>query len=198
MVGIIGLVAGIAPVIALIIFGIILLKTGKSQNVATWVMWLLLDIVIAGSMLSAGNKEAWLPIGFVIGAFFVTAVLISKGNWKWGFVEITCAIGSAIAMILWYFSSPGGSVIVSCLAMWIASVPLIRDTWKSPDPSLWWFWGTAAISALVTVVVAKSWNIEDRFFPASACIFNSLMTILVLRKCRLRVRRIPSACNPFN
>lgn len=178
---VVGLMSGIAPVIALIVFGIVLLKTGKSQNVATWLMWFILDVAITVNMFSAGNKEAWLPLGFAVGAFFVTAVLISKGNWKWGFVEITCAVASTAAMILWHFSSPNAAVVISCVAMWIASIPIIRDTWKMPDRSLWWFWGTAAVCGLITIVVAKSWSIEERFFPASVCTFNSLMTILVLR-----------------
>jgi hypothetical protein len=177
---IIGVITGCLPIVATLIFGIILTKQSTNQNAASWAMWSVLNAVIAFGMFGKGNKDAWLPTGYTVGTLFVALILIGKGSWHFGFVETTCAVGATIAMIFWLFSSPNGATVIGCVAMWIASVPILRDTWIHPDPTFWWLWCTGAVAALSAILLAPRWSIEHRLFPTSSFIFNAWMTAFLL------------------
>ncbi|MBX4197862.1 hypothetical protein KW782_00840 [Candidatus Parcubacteria bacterium] len=176
-----GVIAGLTPSIVLIPFGIKLLKSNTPMNVATWLMWGVLSFVITLSMFAAGNKDIWLSAGFTLGSVFISIILLSKGKWSWGYVETICAVGAAVAMLLRYYSAPKGAVIACIIAMWLASIPLLCDLWKQPDPTTWWVWAIITIAAVVTLITAKAWTIQDRAFPVSSIIFNTLLVVLNLR-----------------
>jgi hypothetical protein len=182
VVKILGLIAGITPIVALAVFGIKLSKAKTSLSVATWLMWTVLNTILMTSMIAAGNTEAWLPAGFAVGSLFIAIILLTKGNWKWGSTETTCAVGAAVTMALWYASGPKLAIIAGCIAMWCASGPLIRETWENPDWRFWWLWTASWVAALVAMFVAKAWTIEDRCFAASSFLFNFLMMCLSLRQ----------------
>lgn len=175
------LLVGIVSIVNLIVFSVKLAQKSVSQNIATWLMWFVLNSIIALGSFASGNRAPWLPFGFAVGAVFVSIILFKKGNWKWGFVETVCAIGSIVAMVVGYFLEPKWAVVASCTAMWIASVPLIYDTMIAPDPTFWWMWATSTVCATVTLALTDSWSIGERLFPISSVIFNGGMTFLTLR-----------------
>ncbi len=179
-----GVLSGALPFAAALMYGLRLRKISRSENsnLASWTMWAVLNFIIAFSMFAAGNTEAWLPVGYTASCVFIALTLLTRGTWKWGYVETVCALGSLIAIMLRFtVSSDNGAVMVSCLAMWIASGPIIRDAWKEPDFGSWWLWASGAVSAILALYVAPEWSIEGRLFPTSSLLFNGIMTILCAR-----------------
>lgn len=174
------LIAGIAPVFALIVYGVQLMHSTEPQNAASWVMWTVLNSIVAGSSLRAGNKDVWLSLGFAIGNAFVAIVLISNGSWGWDVTASKCALGAAAAMLLWKFASPTSALVAAVAAIWIASIPLVRFTAFNPNPSLWWFWGTPLVCGIISFFAAEKWTLAHRLFPASTIIFTTLMTVLTM------------------
>jgi hypothetical protein len=64
--------------------------------------------------------------------------------------------------------------------MTIAGIPTMYDAWTNPNPVSWWLWGGVAFSCILSCYGAKSWTIEERFFPSSSFVFNLTMLVLVL------------------
>ncbi len=180
-----GLAIGVVSTLALVALGLTFYRSKENYNPVTWAMWLVLNLVIVGGSVAAGNHDAWLSFGMVVGTFFVAAILVMKGRWKWGTTESICAVGIVVAMIAWYLASPKGAVVLAALALWIASVPLMIDTWHKPNRGILWFWIVMCLVSIGAVAAADSWTVEDRFFPMSSVLFSftlSLLTVLRSRK----------------
>lgn len=177
----IGFLGGLMAAIIIATFGIYLAMNDVRQNVVTWIMWTILDVIILVTSLSAGNKRPWLPIGYTLGSILVTIIIITKGEWQWGLVETISVIGVMIALIIWKKSGPKFAVIASTLTLTIAGIPAMYDAWLYPDPASWWLWGGVALSCILTCYGARAWTIEDRFLPCASFIFNASMMIFVLR-----------------
>lgn len=177
-----GIVSALTPLVAAMVYGVRLRRMAGSPNIASWFMWGVLNCIIAFSMYAAGNKNILLPVGYTCSSLFVTSILFSKGNWKWGYSETVCALGSLAAILFRFGISPSGAVVVSITAMWIASIPIIRDACNEPDLGSWWLWAAGAAASVIAIVLARSWSIEDRWFPVSSFLFNGGMTFLSLRR----------------
>ncbi|MEK7390809.1 MAG: hypothetical protein AAB635_01590 [Patescibacteria group bacterium] len=177
----IGLIGGLISAVVIVAFAIYLATNSIPQNIASWIMWTILDTLILISCLAAGNKRPWLPAGYTLGAFLVTLILLTRGVWHWGTVETISAIGATAATACWWKLGPKSAIIASTLAMTLAGIPAMNDAWFRPDPASWWLWGGVAFSCALSCYGAKAWTIEERFFPCSSFIFNTTMTILVLR-----------------
>lgn len=177
----IGFLGGLISTIVVVAFGIYLAVNDVHQNVVTWIMWTILDVIILLTSLAAGNKQPWLPAGYTLGSFLVTAIIISRGDWQWGIVETISIIGVLVAIIFWKKSGPRSAIVVSTLAMTVAGIPAMRDAWLAPDPGSWWLWGGVAFSCILSCYGAKAWTIEDRFMPCASLVFNITMMVFVLR-----------------
>lgn len=177
----IGLFGGIFSAITIIAFAIYLATNDVSQNIASWIMWTILDTLILLSSIAAGNKRPWLPAGFTLGALLVTIIIFSKGVWHWGTVETISAIGAGVATICWLKLGPKPAIIASTVAGTVAGIPSMYDAWVQPNPASWWLWGGVAFSCTLSCYGAKAWTIEERFLPCASFIFNIAMTVLVLR-----------------
>ncbi|NQV88308.1 MAG: hypothetical protein HQ402_01990 [Parcubacteria group bacterium] len=176
-----GIVGAIIPAVTIIAFALHLLMKEIQLNVVSWILWTILDIVLVITAIAAGNKRPWLPIGYTFGAAFVTIILWSRGLWEFGFAEGISVLGVVAALVVWRFVGAKGAIITASIAMTIAALPQAYDFWITPNPSTWWLWAFVAIGCFLSIVGARSWTIEDRFFPVASGLFNLSMTILVLR-----------------
>ena len=120
--GIIGMVA-----YSLLIIGII--KSKAQQNFVAFLLWAMLDsIATITTMLKGGNY--WLSLSNASGAFIVAILLAIKKQISWSFIETITAILVIICLVVWYFAGAKQGIIASSLAMVIASIPQMVDTYK--------------------------------------------------------------------
>lgn len=144
-------------------FGIWLLAQPNSQslNVASWVMWTLLDGVIVMLAIraekeklkknpSAEFKPPYLFIGWTVAATLVTIGMLWNGAvWQIGFAEIVSMIVVMVATYLWWTNKWGMGLIACAIAMFVAGIPQVVSFWSAPAPSTWWLWaGTVVACAL--------------------------------------------------
>ncbi|MFO0718847.1 MAG: hypothetical protein U0522_02380 [Candidatus Paceibacterota bacterium] len=177
----IGLIGGLISTIVIVAFAVYLMVHDLPQNTASWIMWTVLDALILVGCVAAGNKRPWLPAGFTLGALLVTIILLGKGTWHWGLVEMISAIGMAVAVICWWRSGPKLAIVACMTAMTIAAFPAMYDAWLKPNSESWWLWAGVAFSCVLSCYGAKKWTIEERLIPCGCFVLNTTMTVLVLR-----------------
>ena len=150
--------------------------TSLVQNSVSWILWGALDFISLLTAYYAGNKKPWLQIAFVVGALTVVSVLLVKGTWSWGIVEILSVIGVVISLLVWWKIGPTAGVIASTIATDIAGLPAMHDAILLPsDPSSAWMWGIIAISAICLLISTEKWTVKDRLYPTSTLVYNALM-----------------------
>ncbi|HEY4518000.1 MAG TPA: hypothetical protein VJG48_00055 [Candidatus Paceibacterota bacterium] len=175
-------VGGVLASLTILGFGLSLFSSNVEQNVVTWIMWAILDVLVLSSSLAAGSKGSWLlPAGYTAGATLTALVLVRKGVWAWGDVESLCAIGVAVSVLIWRAVGPKWAIVALTVAMTIAGIPEAYHEYVSPQPASWWLWAIVAFSCALTALSTKEWTIKERFFPIASLIWNGMMTILVLR-----------------
>src|ERR1700722_13255992 len=58
-------------------------RNGAGQSFSTWLLWSILDSILAAStMIRHGNYFS--PLGYAIGGWILTALLISRNRFEWG------------------------------------------------------------------------------------------------------------------
>jgi len=174
-------IGGVLSFLSILSFAVMLTVEDVPQNIVTWILWFLLDVVVMLSIIASGNKRPWLAMSFVFGAFSVSLILISKGMWKWGLVETLAVSGCVFSLIVWKAIGPKAAIIASTMAMLIAGLPATYDAWMFPNPASWWLWTGVAFGGLLNIFGAKGWTIQDSFLPIGSFLYNILMTVLVLR-----------------
>jgi len=179
-------IGGLISAVTLIAFALYLMAHDVKLNIATWVLWTLLDIILVmtgrEALLRQGKNEwPWLPIGWTTGAAIVTIILLTRGQWQWTWTETLTVIVTAIAAGHWRATSNArAGIVAATLAMTVAGIPSAMLAWNHPDPSSWWLWAGVSVSCFFTLAGTKEWSIEERFLPVASFMFNGLMTALVL------------------
>src|ERR1035437_856764 len=126
------LVAGIIGIVASIplLFGIY--KNKVELNFAAFMLWALLDAIAAITIiLQHGNYK--LVLGYAFSASIVAISLAIKKQVKWSWIETLTTGLVVICLFIWYKSGDKAGTIVSSLAVIIASIPQIIETFLKPE-----------------------------------------------------------------
>ncbi|MBC7827827.1 MAG: hypothetical protein H7122_08780 [Chitinophagaceae bacterium] len=162
-----------------LIIGIV--RNKIEQSFVAFMLWAMLDIIATITTIIAGGNY-WLPLSNAIGASTVAILLATKKQVAWSWVETITAILVVVCLILWYVLGEGAGIVSSSIAVVIASIPQMVDTYKKP-------WATPTIIYLVflsanilSLVAGKSWNIEERFYPACAVFLCLVIAAFSMRR----------------
>lgn len=155
-------------------------------NLATWLMWVVIDTALLVSIISAGNKRPWCMIGFETGACVITAIAVIKlvlgqGQWSWGSTESLAALCVISALIVWKQTSGVVGIVSITAAMYVAMIPTFVNQWQNPvgqDPI---FWGACSLGCALEFI-GKPKSISQAFFPACGTVFNGLAMVLSFRQ----------------
>ncbi len=155
-------------------------------NLATWMMWVVIDTCLLISIVSTGNKRPWSMIGFETGACVITSIafvklLMGHGQWSWGGTESFAALCVIAALAVWKLTGGNGGVIAITAAMYVAMVPTFVDQWNNPIGQDPWFWGACSLGCVIEFI-GKPKTISQAFFPACGTIGNGLACFLCLRQ----------------
>lgn len=158
--------------------------TGKiTQNMATFILWGLLDGIAAGSIFLEGGNF-WLPMFYSLGCVFVIASILKSGSMKWTWLETFISILVAICIIVWLLVGNTWATIVSTLAVVIASVPMIVDLWLKPADSAPFTYSAFVLANFLAFLAGKDWSIAERFYPGVCTILTLSFVVLAFRKFR--------------
>lgn len=171
--GIIGIAAYL-----LLIAGIV--QSKARQSFVAFLLWAMLDTIATITIiLKEGNY--WLSLSNALGAAIVAFLLALKKQVSWTWVETTTAILVIICLNVWYFAGAKEGIIVSSLAMVIASVPQMLDTYKNPGetPAIVYIIFLAA--NILSFIAGKEWTIEERFYSGCAIFLCAVIVVFSLK-----------------
>lgn len=158
-----------------------ILKGEVKQSFATWTLWVLLDaIALVSTILEKGNFL--LLVSYVIGGTLVTATLIHKKQFKWTWFEWLTLALVIVCLVVWKVSGSKTAIVASTLAVFIAGVPQIVESWQKPDKQTALIYFGYIIANSLSLMAGKSWTIEERFYPAVCVILCTLIGIASLHR----------------
>jgi hypothetical protein len=174
------IIAGVAGFCAYIPLVVGIWQNKAEQSFAAFFLWAMLDtIAMVTTILQGGNF--WLPLSNVVGSSTIALLLIFKKQVSWSWIETMTAILVFICLIIWYTAGEQAGIISSSLAVVIASVPQMVDTYKNPA-------GTPLIAYLIflaanilSFAAGHDWSIEERFY-AGCAVFLCLVIVLFSRR----------------
>ncbi len=160
-----------------------ILTKGVPQNLATWILWVLLDAVAAGSMfVGAGHGNYQLPTAYVVGGSVISWCIRKSGTVKWTWFETLVSTMVVVAIVAWKLLGPDFATILSTTGMAIATIPQVKDSWQEPEKSpIFTYLGFTLVNGL-SVIGGKSWTIEERFYPTVCAELCVLVVLVSLRR----------------
>lgn len=156
--------------------------TGKvNQSLATFILWGLLDGIAAVAAYREGGNW-FLPAFYTIGCLAVIACLLKARSIVWGMLETIISVMVLICIVAWIKTGNDTAIVISSLALAIASSPQLVDAWKAPAKvPLLTYVGFTVANVLATLA-GKDWSIAERFYPGIAALTTLAFVALAARK----------------
>jgi hypothetical protein len=174
-------VAGIVGVLCYVPLIIGLLKNKIEQSFAAFMLWAMLDIIATvTSIMADGNY--WLPLSNAIGASTVAVLLATKKQFSWRWIETITAILVIVCLVLWYTLGEAAGIVASSLAVVIASIPQMVDTYKKPSATPTAIYTVFLVANILSLSAGRSWTIEERFYPACAVFLCLVIALFSMRR----------------
>lgn len=173
--------AGVIGIGAYLILILSLLKTKMEQSFAAFLLWAMLDGIAAiTSVLSDGNY--WLPMSNAIGSAAITILLVFKKQVRWSRVETMTTILVIICIVVWQTAGERAGIIASSLAVVIASIPQMVETYNKPEATPISAYIVFLVANILSFFAGNSWTIEERFYAACSIFLTAVIVIFTLRK----------------
>lgn len=167
--------------LAYVLLIVALLRTTTEQSFAAFLLWALLDLIATiTTMLAGGNY--WLALANAIGSSVITLLLIYKKQVAWSWVESMTAVLVLVCLGIWYAAGERAGIVASGLAVVIASVPQMVDTWRKPEATPVVAYLIFLLANVVALIGGRAWTIEERFYACCGIFLCSVITIFSLRK----------------
>jgi len=152
-----------------------------SQNIASWGMILLLDVLGLFLAYKDGNKKPYLQIGWVLAATcIVLAITLGNSPWQWGWAESISLALCGISTVLWLTLSARVAIWAYMVAMYISLIPLMMDYWQKPQPETMWLWLWTIATCLLAILGAERRDFANTFVPWAAIVLNAVITVLCI------------------
>lgn len=172
--GIIGLGAYIP-----LLYGIY--RNDIKQNFVAFMLWAILDIIVViTTKLQNGNYM--LPLAYALGATLVTISLGIKKQVAWSWIETLTSFLVLVCLLVWGFVGPKAGTLASSIAVVIAGIPQVIDTYKKPKESSVLVYFLFLIPNVLSFLAGKAWTIEERFYSGSVIVFTVVIIIFAMRK----------------
>ncbi len=167
--GVIGMLA-----YAFLINGVMRLKV--KQSFVSFLLWAMLDTIATVTTIFEGGNY-WLPLSNALGGIIVSILLAIKKQISFSWVEALTAVLVIICLIVWHFSGTKAGIISSSLAVVIASIPQMVETYETPSKTPTGVYIIFLTANIISFVAGKDWTIQERFY--SGCtVFLCLVIVL--------------------
>ncbi len=157
-------------------------KDDQTISFSSFLLWAIIDFITAIALALAGGKTT-LPIIFVLGSTTIAFLLFIEGKRKWQPFDWIVSFSIFICLVIWGISRNNIITALSAtIAVMIASLPQIRNSFLYPDKNTTIIWIAFLAANFVFLIEPHSnwadWEefTKDRICPAA----NGLMNLLVL------------------
>ncbi len=153
-----------------------ILKGKATQNLATFILWGLLDVIVGVSLFVQGGNYQ-LPLVYVAGCTLVIASIVKSKNFgRWTSYETFVSIMVVGCCVAWALSGSWYATIFSTAGVVIAGLPQIRDSWRNPETSPVLIYIGYTVANSLSTIGGKSWTVEERLY-SGAC---TILTLVVI------------------
>lgn len=156
------------------------------QNIASWVLWGLLDVIALVGILS--DKGNYLLVAtYTLGAVITsTCILLSPSKIQWTWVETLSVVLVITCLILWKNFGSTLAIISSSAAVFVASIPQMVSAWKKPDKKSGLIYAGYSLANILSVIGGKNWSAEERCYPSFAAVACLIVTFFYFRTDRVQ------------
>src|SRR5262245_32213253 len=123
-------------------------NNGAGQSFATWLLWGALDLILALSIIKQRGNP-FLPLGFLIGAACLVALLIVKRRYGWGRFETVILMLVLGCLGVWHLGGSKVATIATALGICVAGVPGLVELWKNPQRNLGTVWAGQIVASVL-------------------------------------------------
>lgn len=154
-------------------------------NLATWLLWTMLDISITIGMFRTGNPNKWAMGALTVGAGLIASIAIvqiigGKTSLIWTFKETITLLCFLTAFAVSKMSKDETfGVNMGTTAMFIAGVPTLIDAWNKPTEQNAVFWVLCVTGSFVTLL-GKPKGFTESYLPVGGIIFNGSIAALAM------------------
>ena len=173
--------SGIIQLIAYLVIAYGIFRSGVKQSFAAFLLWGMLDLIATvTTIIEHGNY--WLALSNAVGASSICLLLVIKKQVSWSWVETLTAALVVICLIVWATAGEIAGIIASSIAVVIASVPQMVDTFKKPASTPTLAYIIFLIANVLSIFAGRSWSIEERLYAVCGVFLTLVILIFSLRK----------------
>jgi hypothetical protein len=168
---------GVGTLLMFIPMAIQIVRRGVvGQSISTWLLWSVLDSILAiSTILRHGNYL--LPLGYAIGGWALTALLLAKSKFVWTRLDNVILGLVVICLVGWKIGGAHTAIICATLATSLATIPGLVELWRHPQRTIGNIWLGYALTNALSFFGGTATTIEERFTPA---IFAALSLLMVV------------------
>lgn len=168
--------------------GLQILKGTVKQNLATFILWGLLD-GIAGASLYVQGGNYQLPLAYVAGCLLIIGCILKSRTFSWTSFETKVSVLVMLSIVAWKVSGPYMATIFSTTGVVLAGIPQVKDSWQNPRHSPMLLYIGYTIANLLSTIGGKSWSVEERLYSFACFLLTLVIVGATSRKYQLTFRR---------
>ena len=168
------------------------LKGKVKPNRVSFLLWSLAPLIAFFAEIKQGvGIQALMTfvVGFLPLTIFIASFVNKKAEWKLTGFDLMCGALSIVGLVLWYITKSGDiAIIFSILADGLAAMPTIVKSFNYPETESAWPYFASTISAILTLLTVKVWNIANIAFPLYIVLITLVIFSLVHFKLGKQIR----------
>jgi len=154
---------------------------GKTRpSLITWSLWVIIPLVMFFAQQSEGvTIQSLLSLFVGTSPLLIIVCAIMKNHFTLSFtkIDISCALISAIAIIIWVITGKGNlAIILSIVAGFVAGIPTIVHGYKLPQEENTTPFILGMAAAAITILTVQSFSISSTAFAGYLLVSNMIIT----------------------
>jgi hypothetical protein len=111
----------------------------------------------------------------------ITALLRRNARWKYGWLDLICAVFAA-ATLLCYFAvkDPAWVIIFATATDVVATLPTAVKLYKYPETEIAWPYFTATVCCLLNLILIESWTFIEYVSPIYLAVINVALSFCIV------------------
>jgi hypothetical protein len=159
------------------------IKGKVKPNRVSFLLWSLAPLIAFVAELRQGvglQSLMTFMVGFLPLTIFIASFFNKNAEWRLTRFDLICGVLSLIGLLLWYITSSGNVAIVfSILADALAALPTVVKAFNFPETEMSWSYFSSTISAAITLLTVKVWDLANAGFPLYILIVTLVISGLV-------------------
>ena len=168
------------------------LKGRVKPNRVSFLLWSLAPLIAFFAEVKQGvGIQALMTfiVGFLPLTIFIASFVNKKAVWNLTGFDLMCGALSIVGLVLWYITKSGDiAIIFSILADALAAMPTVVKSFNYPETESAWPYFASTISAILTLLTVKVWNLANIGFPLYIVLITLVIFSLVQFKLGKQIR----------